>query len=325
MLCETVAELSYRGWDVLIKPLRVEETCFGVDARIPLEIKDRFVGEHTADWEITLAPLDRPHIPTPGKKAIYWTMWEHDRLASWQSAILNKCEAVIVPTEWMRTVFKKTIKVPIHVVPLGINPTIFLPTNLPIDGPCVFGAAGCLTASAKRKNLGAVVNAFNHVFKNVPDVELRLKIMPGETFDPGPGPIRVNAEYAPWSSVARWLHGLTAFVNVGTEGWGLLAHQSMACGRPVIAPLYGGITGFFNRENGYVASHKMEWSSFGNRDVGAYAEIDVTSLSEQMVRVYLDRREAAKKSLVAARDAQALTWINSVSRLEEALHEIIQA
>lgn len=316
---ETIAGLSMRGWNVEVKPILI-------DRDVPWETRRKMRPQPAADWELTIASIAEPQVPTPGKKAIYWTMWEKDHLSRWQSQMLNRCKAVMVPNEWVAAVFAKTVSVPIHVVPLGIHPTIFCPSPVSPSGPCVFGAGGDLSASAARKNLDAVIRAFYAAFTRVPDVELRLKVVPGRTkLDTGPGPIHVNDARLSWADMARWYRDLTAFVNVGTEGWGLMPHQAMACGRPAISPLYGGVTAFMTRENGYPVDYTLEWCDMGNRNVGAFAEIDEQSLAAEMQRVFLDREEVAEKGVLATKSAQALTWDNSIDVLEETLGKIIQA
>src|SRR5687768_15270842 len=87
-------------------------------------------------WELLLShPYE---MPTPGKKTIYYTMWESDRLPQQSVQLLNLAEAVIVPCYWNVDVFKSSgVKVPIYVVPLGIDPRVFKYSNAPA-GPTVF-------------------------------------------------------------------------------------------------------------------------------------------------------------------------------------------
>jgi len=60
-----------------------------------------------------------------GKKNIFFTMHETETFTGWKSdwpELLNKCDAVITPTEWNRKVFiDNGVTVPIYVVPLGVN------------------------------------------------------------------------------------------------------------------------------------------------------------------------------------------------------------
>ena len=315
ILCETVAQLTARGWDLALKPLKIDDSWGAVYNPVPLEILDLVNPDNGFEWELTLAPLDRPTVPTPGKRAIYWSMWEKEWLAPWQLQILNSAEAIIVPTEWQRSLWMKQIEKPIFVVPLGVNPTIFQPTP-PVGGKCVFGAAGCLTASAKRKDLGMIVEAFKRLWAPKADIELRLKVLPGERVlgQFGKWPVTVNDNWMSCIDLARWFSGLTAFVNVGPEGWGLLAHQAAASARPVLAPFYGGVTGYLTMETSYPIGHKVRFGTM---------QASVDSLALEMQRVYMDRTEAAEKGVMAAKLAGRWTWENSTDRLEDAIETII--
>jgi glycosyltransferase involved in cell wall biosynthesis len=60
---------------------------------------------------------------------VFFTMHETEKFEGWKSnwgELLNKCDAVIVPTQWNKKVFLNNgVKVPIYVVPLGVNPRDF--------------------------------------------------------------------------------------------------------------------------------------------------------------------------------------------------------
>lgn len=60
-----------------------------------------------------------------GKKNVFYTMHELETFEDWKKdwpELLNKCDAIIVPTEWNKKVFVDNgVTKPIHVVPLGVN------------------------------------------------------------------------------------------------------------------------------------------------------------------------------------------------------------
>ena len=61
---------------------------------------------------------------------VFFTMHETETLEGWKSdwaELLNKCNAVIVPTEWNKGVFEKLgVTKPIYVVPLGVDTKKFI-------------------------------------------------------------------------------------------------------------------------------------------------------------------------------------------------------
>ena len=65
----------------------------------------------------------------PSNINIFYTMHEKDTLdahkAVWPT-LLNKCSAIITPTEWNKKIWVDNgVTVPVHVVPLGVEPKIF--------------------------------------------------------------------------------------------------------------------------------------------------------------------------------------------------------
>lgn len=319
MACELIAGLSRRGWGVEVKAIRFESTCNTYNAPVPLEIVEKFTMNPKADLELLISPMDRPNLPTPGKRSIYYTMLESTRLSPRQTAIINKAQAAIATGQWQKKAFERSgVKVPVYTVPLGISPEIFVEHPIP-KGGCVFGAGGCLASGARRKRLDLVIDAFLQAFDGINDVELRLKVLPGEKLDLPDPRIRCNAEFMSWLSLQRWYQGLTCFVNIGVEGFGLMSLQAMACGRPVIAMEFGGSTEFFDRSVGYPIDHWVHWNSIGARSSGAFAIADKHSLVQQMRRVYLDRQEADELGVKAAHRARQFTWEHAVNRLEEVL------
>lgn len=322
MACELIAGLARRGWDVQVKPIRFESTCNTYNAPVPMEITEKFTMQPKAELELLISPMDRPNLPTPGKRSIYYTMIESTRLSPRQTAIINKAHAAIATGQWQKQAFERSgVKVPVYTVPLGISPEIFIEHPIP-QGGCVFGAGGCLASGARRKRLDVVINAFRDAFDGINDVELRLKVLPGEKLDLPDPRIRCNAEFMSWLSLHRWYQGLTCFVNIGVEGWGLMLNQAMACGRPGIAMEFGGSTEFFDRSVGYPLEHWVQWNAIGNRSAGAFAIPDTRSLIHQMRRVYLDRQEAAEFGVKSAERARQFTWEHAVDRLESVLKEM---
>jgi glycosyltransferase involved in cell wall biosynthesis len=65
----------------------------------------------------------------PENNNVFFTMHESETFEGWKKdwpQILNKCKAVIVPTEWNKGVFSRAgVTVPIFVCPLGVNTKTF--------------------------------------------------------------------------------------------------------------------------------------------------------------------------------------------------------
>jgi hypothetical protein len=174
---------------------------------------------------------------------------------------------------------------------------------------------------AYRKNLDMAITAFGLAFPCERDVELRVKVLPSCVL-PSIIDARVRVEQAVFSTaeLARWTQELTAFILPSRcEGWGLFALQAMACGRPVIAASFGGLTEFFNDLNGYSITFELVKPKKCFNEIGLWAEPNMDSLVEQMRQVYCNRDEAVRKGNIAHVCVENFTWEHSNRRLEDIL------
>lgn len=317
---EMFAGLMRRGVDCWVKPIEVNGKEGISDA-----VKDRFVNEVKGDWELCLAASDRLHIPTPGKKSLYFTMEETTRLGPKQVAVFNRANMVLVPSHWGKKCFEESgVKAPIRVVPLGINPEIFHYMPMQMTGPCVFGTAGALVTpkARERKNLGIVPRAFKKAFPGVDDVRLRIK---GDS-DPSERDPRINYTRRElyWHEIRAWYRDLTCYVNGSRgEGWGLMPHQAMAMGRPVITAAWGGVTEYFIKEAGYpVYAPLVPIPKDTPLSLGYWCDPDEDEIVEQMRRVYWDREEAKHKGKLSNFRANMFTWDRHHEELVKILKEV---
>lgn len=215
---------------------------------VPLEIKQKFVnGVQPEDYELLIHPPG--FSPTAGKKTIYYGMWETTRLPKGSVELINRCVAVIVPSIWNANCFSaQGVEVPIYIVPLGVNPEIFHYRRPKPSGKFVVGIAGRMAHGGVRKGINESIAAFLKAFPDEEDVELRVKCFNDCKVDSIKDQrVKFYKEFLPEQEMADWLAGLDVFFSSAcSEGWGLLQHQAMAIGRPVISVNYGGIAEFFN-------------------------------------------------------------------------------
>lgn len=174
------------------------------------------------------------------------TMWESTRLDPEIVAVINqRAERVIVPSSWCATVFSANgVTTPIHIVPLSVDTEVFKPMSMEKSGAVTFGAAGRLAHGGKRKGIEDVIEAFGLAFpKGDEKAKLKLKLFDDcyipETKDPR---IEVIAGVMSDGGMAGFYNSLDCFVCASkAEGWGLHAHEALACGTPVLAPRYSGL------------------------------------------------------------------------------------
>ncbi len=315
-LIHTFRYLQNRGIHVSVRAISQTEQH---GAQVPGDIKEHLV--HTRqpeEWELLIAPPH--HVPTPGRKTVFFTMWESTRFPGPFVENTKKAETVIVPCEWNRECLRSSgVDRPIHIVPLGFDPAVFFKRPMPPELPVVFGAAGRTAHGRDRKGLDGVIRAFRAAFPYDEHVRLRIKCHPDCTLPEfNDKRIEVTRAHLPPARVADWLAGCHAFVSAATaEGWGLWQLQAMAIGRPVIAAVYGGLTEFMNEQNSLPLAYR-EGNCSENWD-GLWALPDLEDMIRRMLAVHSDCLGATELGDIASRSVQHLTWDKSGDKLYYAL------
>lgn len=322
-LChEIISGFAQRNYYVSVRAIsRVEP--FG---KIPIEFESRIV--HRLQPELFEVVIHPPEVtPTPGKKTIYFTMWESTKLPKKALEVLGQAEAIVVPNHWNAATFSTQLDKPIYVVPLGIDPTIFSYSTPKLTGPCVFGCSGRMGAGpggGPRKNINRVISIFQKAFPGEQDVRLKIKVF-SDCAVARPEDPRVEHEtrYLTAQELAMWMRSLTAFVCASRgEGWGLLHHQAMAVGRPVLGVRYGGLAEFLNEHNGYPIRFTHEAARDHYQDCGTWPEISEDDMIEKMRFVYKNRDHAFMTGIQAHRTAMQFTWDRTCRELEGVLEKV---
>jgi glycosyltransferase involved in cell wall biosynthesis/ADP-heptose:LPS heptosyltransferase len=319
LACQIVTELQRMGYDVKVRATVINET-FGP---IPLNVRHSIVSEEQQDgWELLLHTPGHPC--TGGKRTVYLTMWESTRLPEASVRFLNQAVCVIVPSYWNASCFTACgVEKPVRVAPLGINTEIFRSVPMDTQGPTVFGTAGRLESGGVRKGIAQVVRLFQQAFPSEQDVRLRVKVFPdcgiGEVND---SRIEVTRAYLSEEELAQWFGGLTCFVSAAkAEGWGLMQHQALAVGRPIISIRYGGVAEFFTEEMGYAVDFKLVPGYDFYSGCGAWAEPDESHIIRLMHEVYSNRQKAQQLGLRASAFVSKYSCQESSRRLVAVLQE----
>lgn len=311
------------GAYVSIRAISVSEA-FGCN--VPPDIRQRFVnGPQPEEWELLMHPPNS-FCPTPGKKTAMLTMYESTRLPPYGVEFLNKASLVIVPTSWNASCFSACgVETEIRTLPLGVDPELFQWRHFPasIDDLVVFGTAGRMAHGGVRKGINEVIQAFQKAFPTAKDVRLHVKAFPDcpviELNDPR---IIVTRAYFSDQQFANWIQHIHVFVSAArAEGWGLIQHESLAMGRPVMTVNFGGVREFFRPDFGYEVEYRLRPAQMAYAGCGHWAEPDEDSMVEQMRRIYLNKVEAIAKGARAAAYIAPLTWANSEMRLVAMLRE----
>jgi glycosyltransferase involved in cell wall biosynthesis/ADP-heptose:LPS heptosyltransferase len=318
---QIVQDLIRLGYDVHIRAHNLNET-YGM---IPPDVRKHIVCQEVNDeWELVLAP-PRGFAPRPDRRSVVFTMWESTRIEPEAVQLLNEAYQIIVPSHWNASCFSACgVHRPIQVVPLGVKADIFKYVPMDLAGPCVFGAGGRLESGGMRKGLDQVIAAFQQAFPNEPNVRLHIKTFPDGNVSPlSDQRIQVTSQYLTEEELAAWFTGLTCFVSCSHgEGWGLMPHQALAVGRPVLSAIYGGVAEYLNEEMGYPLDFQLAPARGFYAGLGLWAECDPASLVSRMRRVFENRQEAADKGRYGSQSVSKLTWERSSELLVKTMRNI---
>jgi glycosyltransferase involved in cell wall biosynthesis len=323
-------ELDRRG--VALRPLYL----YGSDAREQLEwgaLHPRIAalqqGPLRLDWpQVVYGPGDL-WAKNSGAYRVGFSMLEVDGLPQSWIAAGNQLDEVWTPTPWGAEVFRAAgIRVPVHVVPLGVDTTHFKPAVEPralLHDRTIFVS---VFEWAGRKGWDVLLKAYARAFKPNESVLLLLKV---ESRAPAENPFAAIAQLLPHPTppigvicnqrlslgqLAELYQSADCFVlPTRGEGWGMPVLEAMACGLPAIATNWSGMTAFLNDVNGYPLPIK---SLVPAPETTAYyrglrwAEPDEDALVELLRRVARDPDTRRRKGQRAAADAAQWTWRRSV-------------
>jgi glycosyltransferase involved in cell wall biosynthesis len=241
-----------------------------------------------------------------GKNKSLFTMWEATRIGDFYIDKINMFDQIIVPNNWNKESFEQqgcTSK--ISVVNLGINTNIFNYTEPNNSDFFVFGTGN----NDPRKRLPDVIRCFNKAFPKEKDVKLSIKISDNENRKFLDNKIVYNTKNLNKQELKDWYCSNDVFVSaVSAEGWGLMQHESMACGRPVIVPRYGGLKEFVTLENSFCLRHtEVDSTGFWEYPGAKWSKYDEEHMIETMRYCYNNRDEVKQKGKLASIDACKLT------------------
>lgn len=307
---ELARAIEAEGLSVEFEPIAVDE----LYCDLPEWVRQRITQTPSAPLTIQVSV---PHAPPPdGRRSVAFTMWETSEIAPRGVAALNRFDHVVTPSHACLVDFIKCgVMTPVSVVPLGIDTSVWRRRLWrPADGVTVFGAAGRMAHGGSRKGLNELAHAFALAFpSHRKDVRLELKVWPDDVrrlkLPPDP---RIVVHSDPWPPLmlAAWLARLDCYVCPSKgEGWGLLTHQAMATGRPVIACYASGTAEFWRPTMGWPVA--FGWASAGGlyRGQGRWIVPYVPSMVRALrACVRAGREERQRRGELAAARAAEFTW-----------------
>lgn len=322
MTCEIFKWLSKKCIFVSVRPTAIDEQW----GKIPTELRAQMVTcRQPEDWELLVATPDT--VPTPGRKTVFWSMFESSEMPPEYVALLNRAELVIVPCRWNAECFAADgVKVPIAVVPLGFDPDVFRPSKADPYGPCIFGVAGRTKHCAKRKSVQPAIDLFLKTFPSDEGVRLHVKVHPDDHAESRDPRVKITKAHFESYELAQWLSNLTAFMTLSRgEGFSLWPMQAMACGRAVIGMSYSGQADFMDSTNSFIIPHRVIDAVSGESNVeylGQWADPNLKEAANHMMYVRKFRGEAIVRGQVAAATVADFTWENAADKLIVELEKV---
>ncbi len=299
---------------------------------LPAELRPAELSRKPHHPRLAVAP---PHLLRryrPDAHTAVYTMWETDTLPADGVKQLNRCGLVIVPSGWGARCFRANgVKVPIAIVPLGYEPSVFsgrAPTvregvasapslTLRVRPVCTFGTAGALDEGGLRKNVQRVIDLFRFAFPSQSDARLRVKITPSSPPVNTHGDTRIDVidSHLSPAELADWYRSLSTYVNASAgEGFGLHLLEAMACGVPLISTTFGGVGSFFDPRFGYEVGYRLvEAQNAVYR--GRWADPDDAELMDRMWQVYEAPEQAKQFGAAAAARASQFRWEDTIRKL----------
>ena len=243
------------------------------------------------------------------------TMFESTRLPDGWADVLNDCDKLIVPAEFLRGVFADNgVKTPLDVVPLGINPLFGQPYQRSTC-ECRPIRFLCIGDRGERKNAITAMQAFYRAFGIDTRYHLTVKVRDGaisKVSITNPNIELLSSDMTDAELLNLYLTHDVMIFPTKAEGFGLPPREFAATGGIALATNWGGTADDLDKW-GFPIPHTME-SAWGDVDkwrgkLGEWATIDVDTLSQQLrdVADNLDRY-AGEASAKARWAIENYTW-----------------
>lgn len=275
-----------------------------------------------------------------GKYKIGFTMLETTGIPKEWARQCNMMDEVWVPSKFNVETFRNSgVTVPIHVIPLGVDPNFYHPG---ITGYKKHNKYTFLSVFewGERKAPEVLLKAFSKAFTKKDDVVLICKVINndgGLSVEeeikklnlPADGPeiiIMHNTKFADYQMATLYRSADCFVLSTRGEGWGMPILEAMACGLPTIATNWSSQVDFFNESNGYpvdldgLIDAKAKCPYYEGFQ---WANPSEEHLIQRMRYVYEHQEEAREKGMKASLEVRdKWTWTRAAEKMVERLDSI---
>lgn len=246
---------------------------------------------------------------------------------------INCCDELLVTSDWAKKVIESVTNKPVHVVPLGVDVSIFNPNNNITREPTVFFNCGKWEI---RKGHDVLIECFSRAFTQSDNVELWL--MCENPFLPEGGsdwvkkaknsPLGHKIRIIPRQPDQKSVYNIMRQIDCGVfpsraEGWNLELLEVMACGKQVITTNYAAHTQFCTNKNSYLVNiDDLELAQDGIwfHGQGLWAKITEKQKEQLITNMRLVHNNKQSQSaeflnLAGVETANKFTWENSAKTM----------
>jgi len=256
--------------------------------------------------------------PIRGKRNVLLTMWESEVLDKKRIHALAQADKIITPSKFCQDIFRKYVRTPIEVVPLGVDLEAFHYRERKLTMPFTWLWVGAPNA---RKGWDVIQQVWTRVFQNTYGARLYMKTTgTGRDTIDTVGNVVVDSRRLSTEALEQLYHSAHGFIfPTAGEGFGLTALEAMATGLPCVVTDYSGVKDFTDRDSVYYVG--FDWDSAmtseGQTVRTAYAR--PVEVARAMRDVMMNYTKALRVGRKAHRKARWYTWERASRRLTEAL------
>lgn len=286
-----------------------------------------------------------------GKVNVLYTMCESEDEEYFFPNLEGTCDLILTPSEFCRDILKKATSIPVKVVPLGVDSSIFKYQKRkwsPEKGDkfrwLFLGAPNMRKYSIMDEVFSLYISKMPEEFElyvktTGADIEGgirelrrkgsgRLVDIDGDVFRHGN--CIIDNRFLKTEELVQLIHSSHAMLALHMgEGWGQNVLEGMATGVPVVVSDYSGTRDFANSRNAYPVEVELKETEIARGLISEEETVkmmaavpDVKDTLDAMFDIISDYKKATKKGKAASMVGREFSWKNSARKLLRAVGEL---